>query len=71
VPTFAQRGVGDERAAGASRRGPFGAAQAEAGLAVGLQGPQPHLVELTADLVDPEGVLAREEAALGHEHGDE
>ena len=48
-------------------RGEFGSAEAQPGCRVAFQGAQAQFGQLVADLVDPGGVFAGKEAALGHE----
>jgi hypothetical protein len=67
VPALAQRGQPGELPPGPDGRGQLGPAQAQPGGGVTLQGTQPQLGELVADLVDPGCVLTGQEAPFRDE----
>ena len=59
IPAFPERCKADELSPGSSRAGQFGAAHAEFGRCVAVEGSDANVGELTADLVKPGGVLTR------------
>ena len=71
IAALAQGGKADEPQAGPDGTCQFGPSYAQPGCRVALQGTEAKDGQLVTDLVDPRGVLAGEEAALGDEQGDQ
>src|SRR5258708_33244539 len=67
VAAFREGREADELRTGPDGGGKLGTADAQTRRRVALQGAQAENLQLVADLIDPESLLAGKEAALGHE----